>query len=160
MNEIWKSVPGFEGQYEVSNMGNVRSWLDRARKRRDIPVQLKPQRSTDGYVRLSLGHKNSVFIHKLVSAVFIGLCPKGMEVNHIDLNKTNNRVDNLEYLTHVDNVKHVTAKGGVHRKLNNEQRKEIHALFHDGKMRQAEIARKFNVTQGAIHYVLKELLGE
>src|SRR6185369_6475365 len=58
-------------------------------------------------VRLNAGERwQTICVHRLVAAAFIGPCPEGCEVNHKDLNKANNSVGNLEYITHAENVKH------------------------------------------------------
>ena len=102
---IWKSIPGYEGLYEISNIGNVRS-LFRYKK------TLKPHLTINGYQYVQL-FKNKVgknyYVHRLVAMAFI---PKeeGKEiVNHKDENKINNCVENLEWTSHIENCRWGTA---------------------------------------------------
>lgn len=100
--EEWRTVPGYEN-YAVSSTGKV---LSRRRGR-----LLKPIHHHKGYLIVKLGRPENAFgIHRLVAWAFIG--PQGeMTVNHIDGNKHNNSVQNLEYLTASDNVKHAYRTG-------------------------------------------------
>ena len=124
MNEIWKPVVGYEGLYEVSNLGNVRSLAHTTRVAKkdceyDCPHPskvLRPQTRRHGYLSVCLygkGGKNGRFtqvsIHRLVAEAFIPNPENKTEVNHIDENKQNNRADNLEWMTHKENANHGTA---------------------------------------------------
>lgn len=103
--ESWKPIGGFETKYEVSNTGRVRRIN-----------YLKPDLAK-GYERVELydGDKLRIEkVHRLVMEAFSGDCPTGKEVNHKDGNKRNNRADNLEYVTHKENLAHAV-KTGLHR---------------------------------------------
>lgn len=119
-SEIWKPIPNYEGLYEVSNFGNVRS-LDRVIVGSDgVPQRFKgqtmPPRSNGSHfsVKLRSGHqKREVwYVHRLVLAAFVGPCPEGMEVRHLDGNPANNSLENLKYGTvsenRFDSVRHGT----------------------------------------------------
>lgn len=96
--EKWKPVKGYEGMYEVSNLGNVRSLYK--------GIVRKPNLINSGYftVRLAKGGKQKThLIHRLVAEAFLEKPPGCDEVNHKDYNKLNNRADNLEWITHQSN---------------------------------------------------------
>ena len=121
MKEEWRDVKGFEGIYQVSNYGVIRS-LDRYdarmrfRKGRIMPLRL----DTDKYLNLKLckdGKYKTIRVHRVVANNFLEypIDGKKYEVNHIDRDRTNNRVDNLEYLTHKENVRHSSSVGNYSR---------------------------------------------
>lgn len=94
--EEWKPVVGYENNYEVSNLGRVRSQSRRG-TRGGI---LKPSPDIWGYLYVGLcknGEKETCQVHQLVMESFVGRCPDGCEVDHIDWNPSNNRLDNLSY---------------------------------------------------------------
>jgi hypothetical protein len=103
--EIWKPVVGYEGWYSVSNRGRVKR-IARGRSTRRGRLRVgTPDR--DGYLRLVLNRyavRTGFYVHQLVACAFIGPCPAGMEVDHIDRDVTNNRVENLRYVTHAENL--------------------------------------------------------
>jgi hypothetical protein len=108
MEEVWKNVNTrngiFIGEYEVSNMGFVRSC--KSAKNKKI---LSPRPERKGYlcVHLYLNAKPYVGkIHRLVAEAFIGDRPDNMQINHMDGNKTNNCVSNLEYVSCKENIRH------------------------------------------------------
>ena len=109
--EIWKTVISdgeiYEG-FEVSNLGRVKSLNYRRTGRAEL---LKPGKNTDGYLSVVLwknGKPKSCLVHRLVAFAFLENPENKPEINHIDENKTNNRVDNLEWKTHKDNMNHGT----------------------------------------------------
>ena len=98
---MWKKI---EGGYEVSDQGEVRNsrgWI------------LKPQ-NCRGYQRVRLYNdtKKYVLVHRLVTAAFLGLCPEGKEIDHINSIRTDNRLENLQYLTHSENMRKCPKKAG------------------------------------------------
>ena len=111
-NEIWKDVAGYEGFYQVSNKGNVRSVArkDSIGRKRDGRI-LKPRYDKDGYLNVGLcknGKSKTKNVHRLVAESFIPN-PKGfLEINHKDESKSNNRVENLEWCTREHNMNHGT----------------------------------------------------
>lgn len=115
MKEIWKDIPGFEGVYQVSNFGNVKS-LNYARRR--APRCIKQTYTKDKYLKVDLhkcGHKKTIAVHRLVCEAFVSKVKGRDEVNHINGDKEDNRAENLEWVTHLENVRHsrtVLNRGG------------------------------------------------
>lgn len=113
----WRKIPGFK--YEVSDLGEVRRIVPAVWATGKVPKKLgrtlKPQPHWKGYLAVELrkgGRRYYKFIHVLVARVFIGPPPNSRyQVNHTDTNKSNNRADNLEYLTPLQNVRHGRANG-------------------------------------------------
>lgn len=109
--EIWRSVIGFDGSYEVSNLGNVRSLNYNRTKKIKL---LKPSGNTDGYLRVKLckeGKTKMCSIHRLVAQAFLENPEVKEQVNHRDGVKTNNCVDNLEWCTCSENITHAYRSG-------------------------------------------------
>ena len=112
--EQWKEISGYEGYYEVSNYGNVRSIPHKVNtksgKQRNSPGRVLAQKITkNGYkqVHLSKGNESHYkSVHRLVASAFVPNPDRLPQVNHKDENKTNNYADNLEWMTASDNCKH------------------------------------------------------
>lgn len=98
MIEEWR--PTHHPDYDVSNLGRVRS---RARGKNNYI--LKPGIASHGYPTVNFGRNNSVCVHRLVAAAFLGPCPPKMECRHKDDNRANPRANNLEWGTRADNVR-------------------------------------------------------
>lgn len=114
--EIWKDIIGYEGLYQVSDLGNIRS-LPKIRdgKFRNEYKILKPRKVKDGYLMVALykdKKAKNVQIHRIVAKHFLENYDDKLEVNHKDFNKGNNSLDNIEMITHIENIKHYW-KGGV-----------------------------------------------
>jgi hypothetical protein len=106
--EEWRNIPGFEGLYQVSNMGRVKSL---SRKKGRI---LKPVVHSNGYMRINLyaGKKpQRKYVHRLVAETFLVNPQNKREVNHLDGDKTNNSIFNLEWATPRENGKHSSKTG-------------------------------------------------
>ena len=100
MEEIWKDIPGYEGLYQVSNFGRVKN------KENKIKAQ-HPQNG--GYLIVHLyryGEHKAKTVHRLVASAFISNNSNKSEVNHIDGNKKNNKIKNLEWVTPKENQRH------------------------------------------------------
>lgn len=117
--EKWKPIKNFEGLYEVSDKGNVRS-LDRTvlksdgRKQRFKGKTLVPAKNNGGYLHVDLrncGKRKIARVNRLVADAFIDNKYNKPQVNHIDGDKTNNHVNNLEWCTSSENVKHAVKTG-------------------------------------------------
>lgn len=110
--EEWRPAVGFEGRYEVSSLGNVRSChgLRTQGKRRLTDV------TEQGYVKLSLrlnGKNYRRSVHSLVAAAFIGPRPTGAFIDHLDFNRANNAASNLEYVTPQENTRRAGRAGRI-----------------------------------------------
>ncbi|MBM6615610.1 NUMOD4 motif-containing HNH endonuclease [Desemzia sp. RIT804] len=113
MKEYWKDVIDYEGYYQVSNLGNVRSsdrkipWKNSFRNLSGSMQRLIEHKS--GYIRVGLnkdGKRKYHTLHRLVAKAFVENPENKPEVNHIDGNKGNNIYENLEWVTRSENIKH------------------------------------------------------
>ena len=118
-NEVWKDVAGYEGYYQVSNKGNVRSVERIVRGRKYGGRTLRPAHDIGGYLYVVLS-KNGVTknkkVHRLVAEAFIPNPNNYLEINHKDEDKTNNHVENLEWCTREHNINHGTRTEKVRQK--------------------------------------------
>ena len=107
--EIWKDIPNYEGCYQVSNLGRVKSLNY---KRTCKEVILKTGQNSQGYLRVVLrkdGNSITNKVHRLVMLAFIG--ESDLEVNHINGIKADNRLENLEYCSRSENIQHAYDTG-------------------------------------------------
>lgn len=118
MQEIWKDIEGYEGLYQVSNLGRVRALPKRKWNGRvwcDCKGYYKKQSNNgSGYLIVNLkkgGNQKNYLVHRLVAMTFIANKNEYPCVNHIDLNKQNNNVNNLEWCTHKENTTHAHVNG-------------------------------------------------
>ena len=107
MTEYWRDIEGYEGLYQVSNLGRVKSLKDCYGKDRE--KILKPRKDKYGYLTLSLcknGVKKSFTVHRLVAQAFIHNPNPNhyTQVNHLDENRTNNKLSNLQWCTCQENL--------------------------------------------------------
>lgn len=177
--EEWKAIPGYEGRYEVSNMGRIKSFAGHTGRLGGEKI-LKPYTSKNGYLRVCLysqGRCRYIEIHRLVLLSFRGKDSTRNHGNHIDRNKANNGLNNLEWCTPLENVIHTlrsihgiwprpqvpkVAKptrtyhcGENHygHKLTEDAIHQVRRLRMEGKSQQA-IADKFGVVQTTISKIL------
>lgn len=109
--EEWRAIEGTNGMYEVSNTGKVRSnnYLGHG-----VTKEIKPHVKKSGYVELRIyinGKRKSCRLHRLVADAFIPNLENKPQVNHKDGNKQNNYVDNLEWSTASENIRHAVQNG-------------------------------------------------
>ena len=112
---IWKPIKGYEGLYEVSNTGLVRSCINNiSRRKRILKHHIK-----NGYLAINLYDKKCkhYYIHRLVAEHFIDNPLNLKYVNHIDCDKHNNKVENLEWCTQKQNIEHSILNGLQHRRF-------------------------------------------
>lgn len=102
MLEIWKDIKDYEGSYKISNLGRVKSIKFNKEK------ILKQSLTKNGYYRIELRDFNKginkFYVHRLVGLVFINNPDNKKEINHIDKIRTNNNANNLEWVTHAENL--------------------------------------------------------
>ena len=125
MKEVWQPVPGYEGLYEVSDQGRVRS-LDRLVQRKNRWGSLathrlkgrvlRPGGDGSGRAQVNLSKENVswvVTVHVLVALTFIGPRPEGHDIDHVNGDFRDNRLVNLEYVTHQENQKRAYDMGKI-----------------------------------------------
>lgn len=118
MNEIWKDIKEYEGLYQVSNLGRV--------KRVETDRILKGQNNSTGYLRVRLYKNNIAYnmrVHRLVAEAFIPNPDNKPQVNHIDEDKTNNSLANLEWMTAKENNNHGTRNERLSKAIRKAMRK-------------------------------------
>lgn len=161
MEEIWKDIDGYEGLYQVSNLGRVKSLERKDKYGRIFKEKVKElQIDKDGYFRTSLwkGKNGSLKqVHRLVAIAFIPNLENKPIVNHIDGNKQNNNVENLEWCTNSENDLHAYKLGlrtvnktgtGKFGKLNGAS-KPVYMLDKNTE----EIIKKFNSLADAARFL-------
>ena len=154
MHEIWKDIPGYEGVYQVSNMGILRSCHFGREK------ILKISHTSHGYSCASLyinGIQKNILMHQIVCAVFLDNRKAFRCINHKNGIKTDNRVDNLEWCTHRENTLHSYSLGlqnapkawnSKRSRINEKQAREILALSKT--MSNNKISKIFGVSSVTI----------
>jgi hypothetical protein len=149
LREVWKPIPGHEGQYEVSNLGRVRSLRHQSQHRIKL---LKPWLDSHGYQRVTLCGKKSL-VSRLVLATFRGLEQSRQVCRHLDGCKTNNRLDNLAWGTHLENRADALAHGTLRAVLTPAAVRGIRCQRDQGRSLR-DIADCFGVSNQMIHKVL------
>ena len=164
MNEIWKDIPNYEGIYQVSSMGEIRS-CDRIDGRgHNIKGKILVQApDKKGYKRISLfkdGIYHKLLVHRIVACSFLGE-NKNLDINHKDGNTSNNILSNLEWCTRSENLRHsykVLGRSGVNKGRFNERNKSskpISMYNLNGEYIRTfscsrEASRVLNIDQGSI----------
>lgn len=164
MSECWKDIVGYEGYYQVSDLGNIRS-VDRTVVRTDgkkIRVKgkaIKTFISEEKYTKVQLSkdfkYKNC-YVHRLVAESFLTNAYNKPAVNHLDGIKSNNCVSNLEWVTNKENNIHAVKTNLVSNlKLDSEKASEIRKMYLAGGCTQRQLAKIYGVSQRLILYILK-----
>jgi hypothetical protein len=155
--EAWKAIPGYEGRYEASCQGRIRSLVHNKNQCRNVlrktPLILKQQRKKDIY--------EYYYVHNLVLAAFVGPRPEGHEGCHRNGKSWDNRLENLRWATpkenSADKAKHGTVLKGSQlkvAKLNEEKVREIRRLYESG-VGPTALAKKFGVYIRTIFFVVR-----
>lgn len=157
---VWKDVPRYEGKYQVSNTGLIKSLprLVRGRARsgtvfqRRVPGRiLKPGKyCKSGHVSVVLGHgENGSPVHQLVALAFMGATPEGMEILHNNGNPKDNRLSNLRFGTRTENILDVYRQGKKWRKAGIDEVKEIRKRIGKGE-KGVDISKDMGLSQQII----------
>jgi DNA-binding XRE family transcriptional regulator len=160
--EVWKDIKGYEGHYQVSNLGRVKSLKN---NKELIMTNVK---SNLGYLRVKLSKDGKIKgfpVHRLVGLTFLDLINGKNEINHIDGNKKNNCLTNLEWCNRSENMRHADKTGlrvmlkgkrNPKAKLTDEQ---IRLIRYERKgIQQKDIAKEFNIKQQTISKIINNKL--
>ena len=175
--EVWKDVVGYKGLYQVSNFGNVKS-LDRIVNKPNGVSYLRKgkictqSKSNLGYMTVGFTVNNkkvNKYVHRLVAEAFITNMNDYPQVNHIDCDKTNNRMYNLEWCTNSQNHIHASKNGlnklHLHRVaysgeengrslLTKEQVLEIKQKYIPYKYSAKKLSKEYNISESCITHIL------
>lgn len=163
MEEIWKDIAGYEGLYQVSNIGRIKSlpkktYNPHCSHSLTKTKILKASKNNYGYITTHF-RKKTIKVHRLVALAFIPNPNNKPKVNHKNGIKTDNRVENLEWCTQLENVIHgyetgltVVPRGekAYHAKLTNKQVLEIKELTANTSILLKSIAQTYGVTPSLI----------
>jgi hypothetical protein len=144
MNEEWKPVPKWP-LYIVSNFGRIKNVVSGR--------ILKAPLNNNGRPRIKLCNKGQIrdqYIHQLVMLVFVGECPEGLEINHINGDKADNRLENLEYISHLANVRHAVPRSKL-LKYSVDQFVEIRKMSGAARI----VAEKFGISKSTVLRIRK-----
>jgi HNH endonuclease/NUMOD4 motif len=163
----WKSAFGLRGLYEVSDDGQVMRVATHGRNPKSIRRPLRPHKKPNGYLAVDMQQdqeRHRFYVHRLVWQTFRGEIPIGLEINHRNGDRADNRLENLELTTRSDNMLHCfqtlnpslkRSFGATHHKakLSEDDVKEVLRLSKAGNSRN-KIAELFGVSGTAIGYIL------
>lgn len=161
--EIWKDIKDYKGLYQINNFSRVKS-LPRNTTNGGI---LKTAKNSSGYLMISLcknGKKKHVYIHRIIAKTFIPNPKNKPCINHKNGIKTDNRLENLEWVTYQENAIH-SYKNGLQKiqrgsdrgrvaKLNEKKVKEIRRLYVIKNYSQRQIALKYSLSQSNISHII------
>lgn len=160
--ELWKNIDGYDGMYQISNFGNIRTWFKPPSGIRKTPILRRQDITYQGYHLITLsknGTKKRYSVHRLVAFAFIPNPENKPFINHIDFNKSNNHFSNLEWCTQKENVKHTiennrksTPKGEAHyaSRLSKKDVLNIKNLCSDPSISQYDIAKIYDIDQSHV----------
>lgn len=129
--EVWKDIKGYEGLYKISNTGKIKSYHTRGNHQKvGKEHYITPSKTTTGYYKVELmkEHKRRGYkLHRLIALAFIPNPLNKPYINHIDGNKLNNSLSNLEWCTQKENVNHAYNAGLIPK--NAISKEELHNLY-------------------------------
>ena len=169
--EKWKSIKDYEGIYEISNLGNIKSLQRLIERPKEVGSFtqseriLKPSKCLGGYNGVTLvinTKKKRHLVHRLVAAAFLNNKFNHKYVNHIDGNRHNNNVNNLEWCTQSHNKKHsynlgLSDKKGTNHHLTKFKEQDIidiRSKYENEGMLQKEISKIYNVNKSTIWHIV------
>lgn len=162
MSEEWRPVRGYEGLYEVSNIGRIKSLRNN--------IVLKQLDSGNGYFKVlfsKCGKVRSFWVHRLVASAFVPNPNDLPVVDHLDGNKRNNNAENLDWCTSGDNSRRAWNNGLIpplpvmygeqhpNHVLTREKASDIRRLYATGEYTQRQLGSVFGVSQATIKSILK-----
>lgn len=160
MDEIWKPIESLGGKYEISNFGRIRGiWSGKI-------LKLSKNNAGYYYARVHKGNNKNItiYIHKMVALAFIPNPENKLVINHIDGDKTNNVVENLEWVTHQENTLHamklglMNVRGENHpsAKLTEKDVKEIRSIYKKGSREfgLGSLGKRFGVKKSVIYNII------
>ena len=170
-NEKWRSVKGYEGLYQVSNLGRIKGMkktIGRTKKMLRNEKMLRQSLKRTGYLAIALrnniGERKDVLVHRLVIMAFIPNIENKPQTNHKNGIKTINMVENLEWATRSENMTHAyknglmvkTVRGEMcsYAKLNNNDIMTIRELYSMGNLTQDKIAEMFLINRTSVSHIV------
>lgn len=159
MKEVWKDIPNYEGLYQVSNLGRIKSFRRSTKFKCQDEYILKPSHANNGYCQVTLygnAAKKKFLVHRLVAEAFIPNPENLPQINHKDENPLNNKVSNLEWCTTEYNNAYGTAKI----RMIDSKSQPVEQLTIDGRViaiyRSVRIACEIiGVTKASLGYALR-----
>lgn len=160
MKEVWKDIPRYEGKYQASNLGRIRSLTRQITQMSRYGTLftrvmtgrvLRPACSKDNpHLFVVLGHgANGSQVHQLVARSFLGPQPQNTDVRHLNGDPQDNRPENLLYGSRTDNILDVFRQGKAWRKLTREQAQSIRERLSEGE-KGCILAQEYSVSQSVV----------
>jgi hypothetical protein len=169
MQEIWKDIPNYEGIYQVSNFGNFKSYErivfynNKKAIRKSKILNLRESKAGYLYTVFSVNkERKTIKPHRIVAKVFVDNPLNKPCVNHINGIKTDNRVENLEWVTHSENTKHAFNNGlkkGISGEKSHYSKIKLNDVFdiRNSNLSTKELSEKYKISQSQINRIKNKL---